>query len=464
MEQPTRIPMSARVLLIDDSAGSIALLQAQLASEYMDVLVAHDGPEALAMVAQCHPDLVLVDAVMPSMDGFEVCRRIKSDPATTHLPVVMVTTLENPEDHMKALDAGADDFMTKPVHLPTLMARVRRLAQSKMLIDELRMREQSGRELGIEPSDQITLLDVDVTAGQVLLIAEDRDTVGELRTAMMPTHQVHVDRDAEDALLVVRRAELDLIVIDLTAEGTQGLRVCSRLRSMDTTRETPILAVLQERQIAARVRALEIGVDGIITFPIHPGALLACVASRLRRKRYSDHLRQMLRRSLERAVKDPLTSMHNRRYLERHLGQLVAQNVERGRPVSLLILDVDHFKTVNDTWGHDVGDRVLREVASRITASLRGIDLSCRFGGEEFVAAFSGVDADRAVVIAERLRKKIAYDPFPVQTENGPLFVTVSVGAATSHGGDTAESLLKRADQALYRAKKDGRNRVVCDP
>jgi two-component system cell cycle response regulator len=456
--------MSARVLLIDDSAGSIALLQAQLASEYMDVIVAHNGPEALGMIAQCHPDLVLVDAIMPGMDGFEVCRRIKADSATTHLPVVMVTTLDKAEDRMAALQAGADDFMTKPVHLPTLMGRVRRLAQSKMLIDELRMRERSGRELGIEPSDNVTLLDVDVTAGQVLLICENRDTAREIRTAMTPMHQVHVDRDAEDALLVVRRAELDLIVIDLTEQGNDGLRICSRLRSMDATRETPILAVLGERQIAARVRALEIGVDGIIELPVHPGALLACVASRLRRKRYSDHLRQSLRRSLERAVKDPLTSMHNRRYLERHLGQLVAQNVERGRPVSLLILDVDHFKTVNDSYGHDVGDQVLREVASRIMTSLRGIDLSCRFGGEEFVAAFSGVDSDRALQIAERLRQKIADDPFPVQTEEGPLFVTVSIGAATTHGGDTAESLLKRADQALYRAKKDGRNRVLGEP
>src|SRR5262249_48149982 len=150
------------------------------------------------------------------------------------------------------------------------------------------------------------------------------------------------------------------------------------------------------------------------------GELQACVASRLRRKRYADHLRSNLRRSLERALKDPLTSMHNRRYLEQHLGPLVAQNTERNRPVSLLIVDVDHFKSVNDRSGQDVGDEVLREVARRITSSLRGIALACRFGGEEFVAAFSGADRAIALQIAERLRGKIGDHPFPITTECGP--------------------------------------------
>lgn len=456
--------MSARVLVVDDSAGSMALLQAQLASEYLEVIPATDGAEALRKVVECQPDLVLVDAIMPGLSGFDVCRRLRADPATTHLPVVMVTTLDQPEDRMAALQAGADDFMTKPIHLLTLMARVRRLTQSKMVIDELRIRRRSNRDLSLGSGDEIRFPDVDVTGGQVLLISEDRERLNEIRHALSSTHQVHIDRDAEDALLVAQRAELDLIIIDLSRAGTDGLRVCSRLRSMDATRETPVIAILESHQVVARVRTLEIGVDGVITLPIHAGELLACVASRLRRKRYSDHLRSNLRRSLERAVKDPLTSMHNRRHLEQHLGPLVAQNSERGRPVSLLILDVDHFKAVNDTYGHDVGDEVLREVARRITSSLRGIDLSCRFGGEEFVAAFSGTDAATALQIGERLRRKIADEPFPIATPSGPLAVTISIGVATSVPGDTAQTLLKRADLALYRAKKEGRNRVVADP
>ncbi len=455
--------MTARVLVVDDSAGSMALLQAQLASEYLEVIPASDGAEALRKVVQCQPDLVLLDAIMPGVSGFDVCRRLRADPATTHLPVVMVSTLDQPEDRMAAFQAGADDFMTKPIHLLTLMARVRRLVQSKMVIDELRIRGRNSSEPSFGSGDDIRFPDIDVTGGQILLVMEDRELIRDARLALSPSHQVHVDRDAEDALLVAQRAELDLIILDLSNAGTDGLRLCSRLRSMEATRDTPVLALLQDHQMVARVRTLEIGMDGVVTLPIHPGELLDCVASRLRRKRFSDHVRNSLRLSLERLVKDPLTSMHNRRYLEQHLGPLVAQNGERGRPVSLLILDVDHFKKVNDTYGHDVGDEVLREVAHRISASLRGIDLACRFGGEEFVAAFSGADAAVALQISERLRCKIADQPFPVRTDKGALTVTISIGVATSVAGDTAQTLLKRADLALYRAKKEGRNRVVAD-
>ena len=455
--------MTARVLVVDDSAGSMALLQAQLTSEYLEVIPARDGEEALVQVAQCQPDLVLLDAIMPGLSGFDVCRRLRADPATTHLPVVMVTTLDQPEDRMAAFEAGADDFMTKPIHLLTLMARVRRLVQSKMVIDELRIRGRDDHDSSLGSGDGLTFPDVDATGGQVLLVMEDREVIREVRVALSPSYQVHVDRDAEDALLVVQRAALDLIILDLSNAGTDGLRLCSRLRSMDATRDTPVLALLQDHQMVARVRTLEIGVDGVVNLPIHPGELLACVASRLRRKRFSDHLRNSLRTSLERLVKDPLTGMHNRRYLEQHLGPLVVQNGERGRPVSLLILDVDHFKAVNDTYGHDVGDEVLRELAHRISSSLRGIDLACRFGGEEFVAAFSGADAEVALQISDRLRRKIADQPFAVRTDKGPLTVTISIGVTTSVAGDTAQTLLKRADLALYRAKKEGRNRVVAD-
>jgi two-component system, cell cycle response regulator len=458
--------MTARILVVDDSGESVKLLQRKLTSEYLEVITALDGAEALAKIAEFPPDIVLVDAMMPGIDGFEVCRRIKASPNTTHLPVVMVTALDQPADRVAALEAGADEFLTKPFEPIAFMALVRSLIRRKMVVDELRLSERTGHEVGIELlEDAIPNASASAAGGQILLIEDKKEVSDAIWVALSPRHAVYVEKDAEDALLLVRRAELDLIVVDLSLSNADGLRVCSRLRTIEEARRIPLLAIAAEADSEARVRALDIGVNGFIAPPFHRGELLARVAAQLRRKRYSDDLRRHLRASLEQAVVDPLTGMNNRRYLDGHLRALVAQNVQRGRPVSVLIVDIDHFKAVNDNYGHETGDEVLREVASRMSASLRGLDLCCRFGGEEFVAAFSGGGTEMAVSIAERLRLTIADEPFAISTEkekDSLLAVTISIGIATTLGADdTAEALLKRADLALYRAKKEGRNRVV---
>jgi two-component system cell cycle response regulator len=356
--------------------------------------------------------------------------------------------------------------VTKPFEPIGFMALVRSLIRRKMVVDELRLSEQTGHDVGIELDDG-SLQGTSAAGGQVLLIEDKKEVSDAIWVALSPRHSVYVEKDAEDALLLVRRVELDLIVVDLALAGADGLRVCSRLRTLEETRRTPVIAIAPEDDSEARVRALDIGVNGFLSPPFHRGELQARVAAQLRRKRYSDDLRRHLRASLEQAVRDPLTGMNNRRYLDGHLRDLVAQNVARGRPVSVLLVDVDHFKAVNDNHGHEVGDEVLREVGRRMSASLRGLDLCCRFGGEEFVAAFAGGGTEMALQIAERLRLTIADEPFVISTEKeheSLLQVTISIGiATTSSSGDTAEALLKRADLALYRAKRGGRNRTVID-
>jgi two-component system cell cycle response regulator len=449
--------VTARVLVVDDCSVNVTLLQAMLTMEYLDVIVARDGPDALIKVAACAPDIVLLDGMMPGMDGFEVCRRIKSAPPTTHVPVVMVTTLDQPADRIAALQAGADDLLTKPLNRAALIARVRSLSRRKMMTDVLRMREQTAHAIS---ADEPTILGTCADAGCVLLIEDQREIADPIRLALSPKHRVYIEKDAEDALLLVRRTEFDLIAVDLTLSGADGLRVCSRLRALEETRHTPLLAIDWTQEVGTQLRALDLGVDGFVTLPIHPGELLAHVESQVRRKRYWDQLRKGPPRAPEWV--DPLTSMHDRRHLERHLGALVSRNVMRDRPVSLLLMDVDHFQRVNDSYDHHVGDEVLREIARRISSSLRGVDLSCRFGGEEFVAVFPGVDGEIARRIGERLRRNVADHSFPIATEAGPLAVTISIGSATtSSRDDTADALLACADSALYQAKKEGRNRVV---
>lgn len=164
------------------------------------------------------------------------------------------------------------------------------------------------------------------------------------------------------------------------------------------------------------------------------------------------------------AILDPLTGLHNRRYLASQLATLFEDAARRGKPLSILLIDIDHFKAVNDSHGHGAGDIVLREFADRIRRSTRGIDLVCRLGGEEFVVVMPDCDIDMAVDVGERLRQRIAAAPFDVDGKGAPVPVTASVCvSALELTAGTPELILQRADQALYCAKREGRNRVVAD-
>ena len=206
------------------------------------------------------------------------------------------------------------------------------------------------------------------------------------------------------------------------------------------------------------------GVNDYIVRPIDGNELLARVRTQVKRKRYTDHLRMRLEETVEMAILDPLTALHNRRYMTSHLKTLFEESSRRGKPLSVLVLDIDYFKAVNDSHGHDAGDSVLREFASRVRRNIRGIDLACRLGGEEFVVVMPDTEVAFAYTIAERLRKQIETTPVVISRAPNKLNVTVSMGIAGSLGlGDTSEALLRRADQALYSAKNTGRNRVVAD-
>jgi two-component system cell cycle response regulator len=184
----------------------------------------------------------------------------------------------------------------------------------------------------------------------------------------------------------------------------------------------------------------------------------------VKKRRYTEKLRDNVQMSIEAAITDALTGLHNRRYMESHLGTLVEQAASRGKPISILVLDIDFFKAINDTHGHAAGDDVLKEFSRRLKKAVRGIDLACRYGGEEFVVVMPDTDIGVATMVAERLRRRIASEPFPINQNTRTVQATISIGIAAMHScEDKAADIVKRADQALYRAKRDGRNRVVAD-
>jgi two-component system, cell cycle response regulator len=455
--------MTARVLVVDDIPANVKLLEARLSAEYFDVITAMGGGEALAICERAECDLVLLDAMMPDMDGFEVCRRLKSNPATHHIPVVMVTALDQPSDRVRGLESGADDFLTKPIPDLALIARVRSLARLKMAADELRMRAVTSRDIGIESPERDAVSDSG--RGGRILIVDDRPASHERVAAVLKTeHGVEVEADPNEALFRAAEGNYDLLIISLGLQNFDALRLCSQVRSLDRTRNIPILAIAEPDNDARMMRGLEIGVNDYLMRPIDKNELLARARTQVRKRRYTERLRDNVQMSIEMAITDALTGLFNRRYMESHLGTLIEQAIARGKPLTALVLDIDYFKSINDTHGHDAGDDVLREFALRIKRSIRGIDLACRYGGEEFVVVMPETDMAVAAMVAERLRRRIAADPFAIQQGARTVPVTISIGIAALRGkDDNAAGLVKRADQALYRAKRDGRNRVVPD-
>jgi two-component system, cell cycle response regulator len=450
--------MTARVLVVDDLIPNLKLLEARLTAEYFDVVTATNGFEALKICERGECDIVLLDVMMPGMDGFEVCSRIKNDPETLHLPVVMVTALDQTADRVRGLEAGADDFLTKPIDEIALIARVRSLARLKMVVDELRNRAETSASLGA--SDAVRHALDDGQGGRVLLVEDRPNSAQRVLAGLRGRYQIDVETEAHQALFTAAEQDYQLIIVSLGLAEFDGLRLCSQLRSLDRTRHTPILilADLEDRQRI--LRGLDLGVNDYLVRPVDANEIVARVRTQIRRKRYADALRSNVQTAMELAVLDPLTGLNNRRYLESHLGGLMDQAARHGRPVSIMILDIDFFKRVNDTYGHDAGDEVLKTFAARVKCKVRGADLMCRLGGEEFVVVMPDTKLPTAQSVGERIRSAVATATFPINNGERQIPVTVSIGVADSLGGESIDALLRRADQALYLSKHAGRNRV----
>jgi two-component system, cell cycle response regulator len=253
-------------------------------------------------------------------------------------------------------------------------------------------------------------------------------------------------------------------IVSLGLENYDGLRLCSHLRSLERTRNLPLLAVAEAEDNSRLMRGLEIGVNDYLIRPVDLNELLARVRTQIKKRRYAEKLRDNVQMSIEAAITDALTGLHNRRYMEIHLGTLVEQAAARGRPLSILVLDIDFFKAINDGYGHSAGDDVLKEFSRRLKKAVRGIDLACRFGGEEFVVVMPDTGVAMATMVAERLRKRIATEPFRINQNTRTVQATISVGIAAMRSvEDRPSDIIRRADEALYRAKRQGRNRVVAD-
>ena len=447
--------MSARILVVDDISTNRRLLQAKLEAHYFEVLQAENGQQALDMAEAEKPDIILLDVMMPGMDGYEVCRRLKANPETAFIPTVMVTALSQQESRLEGLTAGADDFITKPFSDFSLMTRIDALLRYNSVAAELRMRESSGASISMIESE----LDDMARPSRVVVVDTNNRRADKIRSFLeMGGHHAIDFRDSQGEK---DGSGIDVIVLPLDQDGFDPLRLCAKFRMSERMRAVAILVVCGEGYQDKAMKALELGASDVINAPVDREELLARVRTQTRRMRYIEILRRRVDRGIELSIIDPLTGLYNRRFMMNQLTQLLGRSAQGDGPVSIAAFDIDHFKRVNDNYGHDVGDVVLEEFASRLRENVRPTDIVCRPGGEEFLVIMPDTRGDKACFAAERVRRSIAQAPFRIADRDLGLEVTVSAGVATDETGDTSiEALLKQADDALYRAKKAGRNRV----
>ncbi len=453
--------MTALLLVVDDVPANVKLLEAKLTNEYYDVISAKDGYEAIEQTKKHKPDMVLLDVMMPGIDGFETCRRMKEDYEISHIPVVMVTALSEPADRVKGLEAGADDFLTKPINDVALLARVKSLVRIKVLLDELRLRDQTGMQMGVLEEGKNSFTS-DVGGAHILVIDDDSVQLKRIVERLSKDFKVDGELKPESSMNVAINGNFDLIIISTQLSDTDGLRLAAHFKSHEDVRNVPILMLVDEDDQRVMVKGLEMGINDYIIMPIDYNEMFARVKTQIRRKKYQDALKSNYQQTINKAITDGLTGLYNRHYLNTHLDNTVRQALNNNKSLSVMMMDMDHFKQVNDSYGHDAGDEVLKGLAEIIIKSFRSADLAARFGGEEFVVLMPETDAARAFDVADRFRKSVETTPFKVSHTVGTLNKTLSIGVAClNEMGDTGQAMLKRADAALYEAKNSGRNKVV---
>jgi two-component system cell cycle response regulator len=454
--------MSGRVLVVDDIEANVKLLEAKLSSEYFDVLTAYNGPSALEIAETELPDVILLDVMMPRMDGFEVCRQLKANRRTVDVPVVMVTALSDTTNRLRGLEAGADDFLTKPVNDVALFARVRSLVRLKRMMEELRVREGICSKFGGD-----TPVSEDTGPARIMIVDDDDFAAARMTETLLPIANSVARAPTCTEAWMLLAPDIELIIASLSTPGGDALRLVTQCRANETFRQLPILLIADNMDLPRLAKGLDLGANDYLVRPVDRNELLARTATQVRRKRLQNRLEENYRNSLELALTDELTGLYHRRYLFVHLDELIQRVNQDGINAAVLLFDVDNFKQVNDTYRHAGGDDVLRELAARTTHCVRSVDLVARRGegaGDEFVVVVPETDITIAAAVAERLRAAVAREPFTIKSDGRKLSVTISIGVASAAAGDDRDRLLSRADDALYAAKNRGRNCVVVRP
>lgn len=448
-------------LIVDDDPMDVKLLNAILSEEGFHTDIAYDGAEAIEKAHKCSPDMILLDIMMPGINGYEVTQILKNDPETSNIPIILVTALDSEEDKIRGMEVGANEFLNKPINKTELIARVRSLLKLKVYQEQLASRMRSVQEI-LKPTNQAAPVPGEQFSATVLLV-EDSQKDLELFKLYLENqpYRLTTALTGEEAIELCQEEEVDLILLDLLLPGLDGYDVCRRLKENDRTRNIQILMVSSQNELESKLRGIDLGADEFLIKPVNREEVIVRIRALVKKKRYMDQLVNRLESALSASITDKLTELYNHAYLKHFMKLEIKRCDRQHQPMAFIMIDIDNFKDYNDTYGHPAGDILLKQFGRMIKRSIRDIDLASRYGGEEFGIVLPYTNRDNALVTAERILNAFRN----CSLSEGPTRLcnrrTASMGIACyPDDGATVAEVIQRANEALYIAKKQGKNQI----
>ncbi len=435
-----------QVFVVDDSATVRQTIEKQLEEGGYQAVPFCDGLEMISSLRWMDepPDLVIMDIDMPRLDGFSTCRKLRRYEAEgvlkwsgeTPLPVLLISSNDTLENRRRGFRLGCIDFIAKPFSPAEILE----------VVDSVLRPEAT-------------------FAGMSALVVDDSQVVRHLVTRCLAriglqTHEAE-DGQAAYEMLCDQYLDVDLVIVDYRMPRMKGDEFIYLVRRCPETAQLPVLFLSSEGDTEHIITMFRAGASDYLVKPFLSEELQARVKVHLQSRLYLARLEEMNRNLYDLAVRDSLTGLYNRRYLMDFLTRIFARIVRSGMDLGCVFFDLDHFKRINDSLGHDFGDHVLAEIGSLVRRQIRGGDLAVRYGGEEFVLVLPRTGLRACVGVAERLRAGIEAHRFAADGKS--CRVTISAGVATvlNDNPASASELIQLADRLLYVAKSRGRNRVA---
>ena len=447
----------SKILIVDDEPLNAKLLAAMIPSDEYDTVRVFSGEEALKIVADLRPDLILMDIMMPDLNGYELTRILKSDPESRDIPIVLVTAFGGTDCEIKGLEAGADEFLNKPVNRTELLARTKSLLSLRQYKEQIKARTCSINSITSEGKGK-NLSENDINLPSILIVEDNRIDAKLIQSYLQAEpFQIKIAQDGEEAISCAQQERIDVILLDLILPGINGYKVCSTLKEMEGTQNIQIVAITSLSDLDSKLKSIELGVDDYLVKPVNRHILRTRVKSLIKKKALLDKLCNRYEMAVHSAITDKLTGLYNRRFFDYFLDLEIKRSSRQKTSLALLLIDIDNFKRINDTFGHLFGDNVLNKFGKLLKTKIREIDMAARYGGEEFAVVMSNTGCEEAVKIADRIRQSI--QAYSFDKEN--FTTTVSIGIALYPlDANSLNELIENSDYALYKSKRNGKNRV----